>query len=237
MGVWRQVRPHPNLFWRSVVVMKLINHPAAQSVLDELHSAASDDKLRWTERSEGAGGDNARGGGDLVRLGEFYLAVSAEEGAFLYVLARAINAKRIVEFGASFGVSSIYLAAAAKDNGGTLITTEVHPEKCAALREIFDRAQLSDAVTLLEGDARETLKGVTEPVDLLFLDGWKSAYLPVFNLMRPRLKPGAIVLADNIHHEAAADYLALVSSDESGCMTVIRDDLAISYVNSDGSAG
>ena len=95
MGVWRQVRPHPNPFWKSVVVMKLINHPAAQSVLDELHSAASDDKRRWADRTDGGGGDNARGGGDLVRLGEFYLSVSPEEGAFLYVLARAINAKKL----------------------------------------------------------------------------------------------------------------------------------------------
>lgn len=211
--------------------MNLVNHPAAEAVLDDLHAAASEDKQRWSDRS---GTDDtaklARGGGELVRLGAFYLAVSREEGSFLYVLARATNARTIVEFGASFGVSSIYLAAAAKDNGGSLITTEVHPEKCAALRETFERAGLSDVVTLLEGDARETLKDVSGPIDLLFLDGWKSAYLPVFDLMRPKLRSGGLVLADNCTHEAAADYLATVTSEASGCMTVIRGDLAISYV-------
>lgn len=168
-----------------------------------------------------------------MRLGEFYLAVSQEEGEFLYVFARAIGARNIVEFGASFGVSSIYLAAAATDNGGSLTTTEVHPDKCAALRDTFDRAGVSDAVNLLEGDARETLKGIEGPVDLLFLDGWKSAYLPVFDLLRPKMRPGAVVLADNCHHEAAQDYLARVSVPEADCVTAIRNDLAITYISGD----
>ena len=213
--------------------MTLVGHPAAQAVLDELLLAASDDPQRWSDRSgDGDATDRDRGGNELVRLGDFYLAVSPEEGNLLYILARASNARKIVEFGASFGVSSIFLAAAAKDNGGTLVTTEVHPEKCIALRDTFDRAGLSDAVTLLEGDARKTLDGgVSGPVDLLFLDGWKSMYLPVYNLMRSKLRPGCLILADNCTHEAASDYLATVSSERSGCMTVIRGDWAISYLN------
>ncbi len=212
--------------------MILVDHPAAQTVLDELILAASDDAQRWSDHSGDVDAtDNARGGSELVRLGEFYFAVSPEEGNLLYILARATNARKIVEFGASFGVSSIFLAAAAKDNGGILITTEVHPEKCAALHDTFDRAGLSDAVTLLEGDARKTLDSVSGPVDLLFLDGWKSMYLPVYNLMRPKLRPGCLILADNCTHEAASDYLATVSSERSGCMTVIRGDWAISYLN------
>jgi predicted O-methyltransferase YrrM len=151
------------------------NHPAAQAVLDRLHAAASGDRKCRSERTASAGGGDA-----LVRLGAFYLAVSQEEGRLLSILARAIKARKIVEFGASFGVSTIYLAAAAKENGGSLITTEVHPEKCATLRTSLDEAHLADTVTLLEGDARETLKGVSGPIDMLFLDGWKSAYHPVF---------------------------------------------------------
>ena len=165
-----------------------------------------------------------------MRLGEFYLAVSREEGEYLYILARAIGARNIVEFGASFGISSIYLAAAAKENGGTLTTTEVHPEKCAALRDTFAPAELSDVIQLLEGDARETLTAVNEPIDLLFLDGWKSAYLPIFNLLRPKLAPGAVILADNCHHEAARDYLATVTSTEQGYATTISGELAITYI-------
>jgi len=154
--------------------LKLHHQPSAQNTLDELHAASANDKQRWSERSKAAETDNSSGGGALVRLGEFYLAVSRDEGEFLYVFARAIGARNIVEFGASFGISSIYLAAAAKDNDGTLTTTEVHPEKCAALRDTFRQAELSGVVNLLEGDARETLRDINAPIDLLFLDGWKS---------------------------------------------------------------
>lgn len=211
--------------------MALDQHPAALAVLEELHAAATLDGDRWADRT---GTDdamkNAGGSGPLVRLGEFYLAVSPDEGRLLYILARAIEALRIVEFGASFGISSIYLAAAARDNGGTLVTTEVHPGKCAALRETFARAGLSEAIVLLEGDARETLKTVAGQIDLVFLDGWKSAYLPIYNLLRPKMRPGALILADNCAHAAAVDYLEAVRSANSGCATAVRNGLAISCV-------
>ena len=60
-----------------------------------------------------------------------------------------------------------------------------------------------------------------------FLDGWKSAYLPVFQILRPRLRPGALILADNIVHDGAADYLAAVRAPASGCETTVRGSLAI----------
>lgn len=210
--------------------MNLIKHPKAQDTLEKLHASSAHDKQRWFELQGESGSDVSKGGGALVRLGEFYLAVSREEGEFLYIFTRAIGARNIVEFGASFGISSIYLAAAAKDNGGTFTTTEVHPEKCSALRDTFSRAELSDVVQLLEGDARETLKSVNEPIDLLFLDGWKSAYLPIFTLLRPKLAPGAVVLADNYHHDGAKDYLATVTSLELGYATTISGEMAITYV-------
>lgn len=211
--------------------MSLDHHTAALTVLDALHATAARDAERWSDRTGVADATaNAHGSGALVRLGEFYLAVSPEEGHLLYILARAIKARRIVEFGASYGISSLYLAAAAKDNAGDLITTEVHPEKCAALRETFQKAELSDTITLLEGDARETLRDVPGPIDMLFLDGWKSAYLAVFQLLRPRLGPGALILADNITHAGAADYLAAVRAPGSCCETALRGSLAITCV-------
>ena len=211
--------------------MSLDHHPLVRTVLDDLHAAAARDAKRWSDRTGIADTTaNASGSGALVRLGEFYLGVSPEEGRLLHILARAINARRIVEFGASFGISSLYLGAAARDNAGTLITTEVHPDKCAALRETFSKADLSDAIALLEGDARETLKTVPGPVDMLFLDGWKSAYLPIFELLRPKLRVGALIVADNCAHAAAADYLAMVQAPASGCTTAIQGNLAISCV-------
>ncbi|MDF0602821.1 class I SAM-dependent methyltransferase [Psychromarinibacter sp. C21-152] len=165
---------------------------------------------------------------DLVRLGSAYLAVSPEEGKLLYMLARAAGARQVVEFGASFGLSTLCLAAAVRKAGGRLITTEVHPDKCAALRESFARAGVEDCVTLLEGDARETLAGVEGPVDLVFLDGWKSMYLPVLELLRPRLRDGALVVADNVDHAAAQDYVAHVSDPASGFVTHRHGDMGLS---------
>jgi predicted O-methyltransferase YrrM len=207
------------------------HHATVLKVLADLHAAADHDAERWSART-GTTDDaaNAQGGGALVRLGQFYLAVSPEEGRLLYVMARAIRARRIVEFGASYGISSLYLGAAARDNAGSLITTEVHPDKCAALRETFQRAGMSDTISLREGDARETLRDMSGPVDLLFLDGWKSAYLPIYQLLRPKLRPGAMILADNIAHAGAADYLDAVQSPRSGCATALRGGLAITCV-------
>ncbi|MAM61790.1 class I SAM-dependent methyltransferase [Maritimibacter sp. UBA3975] len=205
--------------------------PAIQTVLDRLHAQAAQDAGRWRERDGGDGAvATSAGGGDLVRLGEFYLAVSPDEGRLLHILARACGAKRVVEFGASFGISSLYLAAALGKQGGHLTTTEVHPDKCASLRRTFDEAGVSQTVTLLEGDARETLAEVDAPIDMLVLDGWKSMYLPVFTLLRPKLAPGCLIVADNINHAAAADYLAHMRGSEGGAVTTVIGDLALSYV-------
>ena len=161
-------------------------------------------------------------------MGELYLAVSPAEGRLLYLLARAARARRLVEFGASYGVSTLYLAGAAQDTGGALVTTEAHPDKCRALRENLAEAGLAERVTVLEGDALKTLADLPGPIDLLLLDGWKSLYLPVLMLLRPRLVEGALVLADNVDHAAAQDYMAFVEAPGSGFLTHTVDDLAVS---------
>ncbi len=201
-----------------------------RQVLQRLHAEAAEDARRWAAREASSGAASGpSGGGDLVRLGEFYLAVSPDEGEWLYLMARLARARYVVEFGTSFGVSTLYLAAAARANGGRVATTEVHPEKCAVLRQTFAEAEVSDVVTLLEGDARETLARLSMPVDLLFLDGWKSQYLPVFELLKDRLVPGALVLADNCDHEAAADYVAAMTDPAADCLTLRQGDMLVSY--------
>lgn len=178
--------------------------------LARLHEAAGQDTARRAKRS-GRDADQD----SLVRMGELYLAVSPAEGRLLYLLARGVRATSIVEFGASFGISTIYLAAAARDNGGRLITTEVHPAKCAAARETLADAGLSEVSTVLEGDARETLPGVAAGFDFAFLDGWKSMYLPVLDILIPKLRAGTLVAADNIDHEGARAYADRVRSSPS----------------------
>lgn len=187
--------------------MNSLNDPAVAARLERLHEAAARG-VDWRAVPD-------RDSDSLTRMGECYLAVSADEGRLLYLLARGAGAKRIVEFGASFGVSTLYLAAAARDNGGRLVTTEAHPGKCAAVRASLAEAGLGGVATLLEGDARETLAGAEPGIDFVFLDGWKGMYLPVFELLRPKLADGALIAADNIDHSGARPYADFVRSSDA----------------------
>lgn len=199
--------------------------------LRELHHAAEGDEERWAARRAAQAGTVARPLSDpLIRLGDFYIPVSPEEGQFLYLLARSRRAETIVEFGASYGISTLYLAAAARDTGGHVTTTEVHPKKCAALRASFAKTAVEDVVTLLEGDALETLQSFDRPIDMLFLDGWKSLYLPVFKLLRPYLIEGTLIAADNISFEESKPYLDYINAQPTNFITRIIDDMALSCV-------
>jgi predicted O-methyltransferase YrrM len=116
----------------------------------------------------------------------------------LYLTARAIGARTIVEFGTSFGISTIYLAAAARANGGSVIGTELESKKVNAARANVAQAGLAQFVSILEGDAMNTLANVKQPIDFLLLDGWKDIYLPMIEMLAPKMRAGAVVLADNI---------------------------------------
>lgn len=138
-----------------------------------------------------------------------FLAVSPLYGRFLYAIARACKAKRIVEFGSSMGISTIYLAAALRDNGGGhLIGSEMEAAKVARARANLDAAGLADLVDIREGDALETLKDVGDGIDLLLIDGAFSLYLPVLKLVEPRLNPGAVVLGENAFEPGYLDYVS-----------------------------
>jgi len=130
---------------------------------------------------------------------DVYLCIEPAMGTFLNLCARSLGAKTIVEFGTSFGVSTIYLAAAAKDTGGRVIGTELEASKAEKAIANLEEAGLSQYVDIRIGDAMETLSDIEGPIDLLFLDGWKDIYLPLARMMQPRLARGAVVLADNIY--------------------------------------
>lgn len=148
---------------------------------------------------------------------DHFLSVSPDYGRFLYAMARATKASRIVEFGTSMGISTIYLAAALRDNGGgTLIGSEFEPGKVARAREHLEAAGLTDVVDIREGDARETLTDIAGEVDLLLLDGAFSLYLPVLKLVEPHLRSGAIVLGENAFDP---DYRAYVRDPANGYLS------------------
>jgi predicted O-methyltransferase YrrM len=162
-------------------------------------------------------------------LKDFPLAVSRETGTLLYMLARACKAQTIVEFGTSFGISTLHLAAALRDNGGgCLITSEFEPSKVARARQHLTAGGVMDLVEIREGDALQTLSvDLPETIDLLLLDGAKSLYPEILDRVESRLRPGAWIVADNA--EFSPEYLARVRSPANGYLsTPFAEDVELS---------
>ncbi|TPJ75124.1 O-methyltransferase [Mesorhizobium sp. B2-5-13] len=160
---------------------------------------------------------------------DLWLAVSPETGTLLYMLARSTGARIIVEFGTSFGISTLYLAAALRDNGGgRLITTEFESSKVMRAKANLREGGLIDLVEIREGDALETLSAdLPETIDLLLLDGAKALYPEIVGLVESRLRPGALVIADNA--DFAPDYLQRMRSPAGGYMsTPFGDEVELS---------
>jgi predicted O-methyltransferase YrrM len=204
-----------------------LEDPRVKTVLDRLHEAASADVFRMlgrlptflsallNRRIEPA--EMSR------RFKDVYIPLSRPQGKLLYLVARSIEARRIVEFGSSFGVSTIYAAAAARDNGsGRVVGSELEPGKRAKAVEHLAEAGLGGVAEVRLGDALQTLRDVPPPIDLLLLDGWKDLYLPMLELLAPKLRPGAVVLADNVRtfKRALAPFLDYVQSGKNGFESV-----------------
>lgn len=154
------------------------------------------------------------------RLKDLWLPVSRETGKLLYVLARSSGARNIVEFGTSFGISTLHLAAAVRDNGGgRVIGSEFELSKVAQARRHFAEGGLADLVDIRQGDALETLgRDLPDTIDLLLLDGAKSLYGDILDLVESRLRPGALIVADNADY--SPDYVARVREPGGGYLSL-----------------
>jgi predicted O-methyltransferase YrrM len=158
-----------------------------------------------------------------------HLAVSPETGRLLYMLARATRATSIVEYGTSFGLSTICLAAALRDNGGgKLIGSEFEPEKLAHARANLAAAGLADLVEVREGDAIESLAhDLPATIDFVLLDGHKPLYSRILDHVAPKLRTGACIVADNA--DACPEYIARVRAPNGGYLSVpFADDVELS---------
>lgn len=150
-------------------------------------------------------------------MSEFYIPVTPEAGRLLYSLVRATRPATVVEFGMSFGISAVHLASAVRDNGaGRVVTTELSTTKIAAAKDTFAETGLDDLITILEGDALVTLSELSGSVDFVLLDGWKDLYLPVLELLEPRLSPGVLIVADNTNAADTQPYLDRVRNPDNG---------------------
>jgi predicted O-methyltransferase YrrM len=196
--------------------MSVLQDPALEGLLERLHRQ-SDEQIDEMKAY------SARSDNDAARLkafrGDKLVALDRGKAELCYQLCRATGARRIVEIGTSYGVSTLYLAAALRDTlkmggEGIVIGTEYEPAKAAAARAHFEEAGLSRFIELREGDLRETLKTLEGPVDFVLVDIWIAMARPAIEIVAPHLRPGAIVLCDNTeqYRDHYADYFDFIDA-------------------------
>ncbi len=214
--------------------MTTLTQPTVSLLLDRLFAEA--DALENLRRHERTTRSPAQRTADRSDYLEFYarmkdqpLPVSRETGRLLYLLARSIRARTVIEFGTSFGISTLHLAAALRDNGGgRLIGSEFEPSKIVRARQNLAAGGLADLVEIREGDALETLaRDLPDSIDFVLLDGAKSLYPSILSLLEGRLRDGALVVADNA--DSSPEYLARIRSTAHGYLSVpFGDDVELS---------
>jgi predicted O-methyltransferase YrrM len=198
-----------------------LNDPKLEALLDRLHSE-SDAQIAETDayyarrEREGTLDEQYAFDDEMHRFfADKMVALDREKGEFCYQLCRALRATRVVEAGTSFGISTLYLAAAVRDNqveNGVVIGTEHEPRKAEIARANFAEAGLCEFIELREGDLRQTLQDVGAPVDFMLVDIWDVA-LPALERVSPNLRRGAVVVCDNTADDAVEyrDYFAFVN--------------------------
>jgi predicted O-methyltransferase YrrM len=163
-------------------------------------------------------GPNACDERDPHSYASYGFSVHPDQGELMYLLCRALNARRVVDFATSVGFSTLYLAAAVRDNGGgQVIGAEIVPAKIATAQRNLSEAGLGEFVEIRPGDARQSLADLGGEIDFALIDGWPgegrpSLALEVMQVLAPQLRRGALVLNDN----AEEDYLVFIRDPASG---------------------
>jgi predicted O-methyltransferase YrrM len=208
--------------------MNTLASERVRAVLDRLFTAAAIDSESHVDRPLAEMSSQER----ADALATQYMPISEPGGKLLYGLIRCARPSTVIEFGTSFAISTIYLAAAVADSGaGHVYTTELNLAKVETARANLVEAGLGDHVTVLPGDALETLAGIPGPIGIVLLDGWKDLYVPVLKSLEDRLAPGALVVADDSTFPSMAGYLAYIRDPANGYVSVdfpVEDGMEIS---------
>jgi predicted O-methyltransferase YrrM len=209
-------------------MMSVLGDPKLQALVDRLQAQSVAQEAETNAYFAGriqAGDLSWEGFDDRLTafMADKLVALEPVKAEFCHLMCRSLRATRVVEVGTSFGVSTLYLAAAVRANGGgTVIGTEHEPAKAAAARATFAEARLADLIDLREGDLRETLKVIEGPVDFVLMDIWTEMARPAMELITPHLRPGAVVIADNTvqARRGYEPFFAFVNDPKNGLTTM-----------------
>jgi predicted O-methyltransferase YrrM len=168
-----------------------------RSVLDRLHAEDADERARGLPPEERS------------------RAVAKTTGQFLFALVSPQCDCEVLEIGASRGYSTLWLAAGVRLLGGRVLSLERDPAKADSWRSNIAEAGLDEWAELVEGDATEMLLRIDDVFDVVFLDAEKGDYEQLFQAARPKLEPGALVIADNVvsHAETLGEYVRARQAD------------------------
>ena len=202
-----------------------LRDPAVHAVIERVRAMGG----TGGGRPAGGGGPGRRGGSrpgrparDPFDFPESAFPIAPEQGDLMYLLCRAIGATRVAEFATSLGVSTLYLTAAVRDNGGGIVIgSEIVAAKAEQARANLNEAGLAEFAEIRIGDARQTFADLGGPIDFLLVDGWPTDRGPalarsVIELTAPQLRPGAIVVNDN----GEEDYIAYVRNPANGFLSM-----------------
>ena len=144
----------------------------------------------------------------MVKANEMYANVPMGDGRILRLLTESIGAKQVAEFGTSTGYSGLWFSMALEKTGGKLTTFDIDPGRIALARRHFQQAGVEQLVTIIEGDAHQTIGKLKGPLDLVFIDADKEGYVDYLNKVLPLVRPGSLILAHNTN--SAPDYVRAV---------------------------
>ncbi len=150
---------------------------------------------------------------EALKAGAMFQNVPITDGRMIRLLTEAAGAKNVVELGTSTGLSGLWMCLALQKTGGKLTTFEYDSSRAATARRNFKEAGVDQIVTIVEGDAHQTISRLKEPIDVLFIDADKEGYVDYLNKLLPLVRPGGLILAHNVG--MADDYDRLVTANRA----------------------
>ena len=165
------------------------------------------------------------------------LNTTVGDAMMLRILVESMKAKRGVEVGSATGFGSVNMGVGFERTGGHLYTLEIDPRMVKETRDNLEKVGLEKTVTCIEGDALKTLPTLEGKYDFVFIDALKRDYLKYLKLIEPKLKPGAVIVADNVIRSAGAmkDFLDYIQESPDYDTVIIRasmeknDCMSVSY--------